>query len=293
MVFWDGTGKLLKGNLHMHTKMSDGQLSPDEALDIYRAKGYDFVALTDHREVKTPTYERNGILAIKALEFDYSMPGQVMHILGIGVNPDIIERAPLDIGPQRAIDEVNAQGGVAVLAHPAWSLNTPAIICALSGLCAVEIYNTVSGLPWNADRADSSHIIDECLTSGMKMRLVATDDAHFYNGDECQSYIWLKCENNTEADIIAALKKGDFYATRGPRIERIELDGDVLKVDCSPAKYVYFPSELPWSRKRVVKGDGITHAEYKLEALNHRYVRVVVEDENGKRAWSNPIFLDR
>ncbi len=294
MVLWDGTGKLLKGNLHLHTTLSDGRKTPDEALDIYRAAGYDFVALTDHREVKSPTVEKNGILAIKALEFDFYMPGQVMHILGIGVNPDITEKVLRHSSPQKAIDEVNRQGGVAILAHPAWSLNTPSVICTLRGLCAIEIYNTVSGLPWNLDRADSSHIIDECLASGMDMRLVACDDAHYYAGDECQSYIWLKCESNTEESILAALKKGDFYPTRGPLIHKIECDGETVSVDCSPARTIYFPSEVPWGSKRVINGENLTHAEYKLEpTLNRRFIRIVVEDSDGKRAWSNPIILNR
>ena len=38
----------LKGALHCHTTKSDGKLTPDEVLKVYRDLGFDFIALTDH-----------------------------------------------------------------------------------------------------------------------------------------------------------------------------------------------------------------------------------------------------
>lgn len=56
---------------------------------------------------------------ISAAETD---AGNVFHILGIGCEskPALTETA----GPQEIIDEVHRCKGLAVLAHPAWSLNT-------------------------------------------------------------------------------------------------------------------------------------------------------------------------
>ncbi len=42
-------GQWFKGNLHMHTTLSDGRVSPSEAIERYRKNGYDFIAITDHR----------------------------------------------------------------------------------------------------------------------------------------------------------------------------------------------------------------------------------------------------
>jgi predicted metal-dependent phosphoesterase TrpH len=39
---------LLKGCLHCHTTCSDGELAPQEVVEAYQARGYDFIALTDH-----------------------------------------------------------------------------------------------------------------------------------------------------------------------------------------------------------------------------------------------------
>ena len=37
------TGKLYKGNTHLHTIISDGKMAPEEAFDKYKARGYSFV----------------------------------------------------------------------------------------------------------------------------------------------------------------------------------------------------------------------------------------------------------
>lgn len=42
---------LLRGNLHTHTLLSDGLLSPDEVIARYRNLGYDFLAITDHDDL--------------------------------------------------------------------------------------------------------------------------------------------------------------------------------------------------------------------------------------------------
>ena len=45
---FESDGEWLKGNLHTHTTLSDGRLSPQERVTAYEARGYDFLALTDH-----------------------------------------------------------------------------------------------------------------------------------------------------------------------------------------------------------------------------------------------------
>lgn len=293
MILWDANRKLLKGNLHLHTTFSDGRKTPDEAMDIYRNAGYDFIAVSDHNRVSIRTRVKDGLLAIQSVEFDFSLGNQVVHIVGVDVPEEIVSSVERLAGPQRAIDEINASGGVAILAHPAWSLNTPDLMNSLRGVCAAEIYNSVSGLPWNADRADSSAVLDICAANGRAFKLVASDDTHFYAGDECQSWTVVAAEENTPEAIKSALRKGDFYATRGPEIRRIEFDGETVSVDTSPARAIWFASELPWTAKRAFTGTDLTHAEYRVHPLNRRFVRVVVEDDAGKRAWSNPIVFEK
>jgi len=41
-----------KGNLHMHTYWSDGKAFPEEVIDLYRARGYHFLCLSDHNALQ-------------------------------------------------------------------------------------------------------------------------------------------------------------------------------------------------------------------------------------------------
>ena len=63
-------GNWYKGNLHMHTTLSDGKITPEEACDIYCGKGYDFIAMTDHRKPSGAGVYKN-MLLIPGAEWDY------------------------------------------------------------------------------------------------------------------------------------------------------------------------------------------------------------------------------
>ncbi|MCL2118297.1 MAG: hypothetical protein FWH27_07720, partial [Planctomycetaceae bacterium] len=42
-----------KGNLHMHSFWSDGNVFPEQAIDWYKDRGYNFLSLTDHNVVQS------------------------------------------------------------------------------------------------------------------------------------------------------------------------------------------------------------------------------------------------
>jgi hypothetical protein len=54
-------GQWYKGNLHMHTRWSDGNAFPEDAAAWYRDHGYHFVCLSDHHALQTST---NGWLEV-------------------------------------------------------------------------------------------------------------------------------------------------------------------------------------------------------------------------------------
>lgn len=293
MIVLDGNRKYLKGNLHLHTTLSDGKKTVEEARAIYREKGYDFICVTDHRKITTDTVKEDGFLSLGGVELDYTFANQLVHLVCIGAKKEVVEKLTYGGSCQNAINLIKKSGGAVILAHPAWSLNTPEVINSLRGLDAAEIYNTVSGMPYNGDRADSSSILDIAFTQGKLLNLVATDDTHFYIGEECQSYTLVAAEENTEEAILNALHKGDFYATQGPEFKRIEFDNNLIRVWCTPVKYISFLSDVQWERGRTVEGDGITYAEFTpRQDICHRFFRVMLMDENGKRAWSNPVDAD-
>ena len=92
MRILENRGNWYKGNLHMHTTMSDGVLDPVEAINVYREAGYDFIAITDHRKVGH-LWQDNSFLILPGVEWDtgdaVNMP--VYHILGIGMDRETVD----------------------------------------------------------------------------------------------------------------------------------------------------------------------------------------------------------
>lgn len=282
-----------KGNFHCHTTVSDGRLSPDQVAALYARAGYDFLAITDHRKVVDPRSVKADLLLIPGVELDYVVQRrhrQAVHIVGVGVGLDLMNTPGLMDEPQRGVDGINASGGRAIFAHPAWSLNDSAMIEGLRGLSAVEIYNHMSDEPWNGRRGDSSEVLDLCCADGMCLPFVAGDDAHHYDGDECHSALIACAEELTAQAVADALGKGNVYATQGPRIREMFIEDGVVTVRCTPAEQILFNSNRFYSPERVIRGHGITEARYHLRDIE-TFLRLEITDRDGKRAWSSPVRL--
>lgn len=277
-----------KVGLHIHTTDSDGRLSLCEVIKLYKDNGYDAVALTDHWKYHG-FEDADGMSVISGAEYNIggvSTEKGVYHILGLFTDaaPDV---TPQD-GPQTIIDRIHDKDGLAVLAHPAWSLNTPEMIMALRDIDATEIYNAVSEVE-QSFRADSSLIVDMVASLGRDLPLLATDDAHYYGGaDNCKAYIMVECESNDAEELKRAIKEKRFYATQGPEIHLLN-DKDRFKVVCSPVEHIYFASNTAWC-VRAFHGEGSTEAEY-LPVDADIYVRAFAVDSEGRTAWSNIIML--
>lgn len=167
-MFTDVFGKIwYKGNLHTHTTNSDGAYTPEETIALYKSKNYDFLALTDHWFHGEGRQEENFLL-LNGTEFDVGSTVQegIYHIVGIGMEkaPALTKRAP-GLSAQKIIDEIHNVNGIAILAHPAWSLDRASEVAKLYGIDGCEIYNTTSGLPWNC-RPYSGVFFDEMALLG-------------------------------------------------------------------------------------------------------------------------------
>lgn len=284
-------GNWYKGNLHMHTQRSDGRLSPEDAVQIYRKAGYDFIALTDHW-VQSKTKMEDGLLVLSGCELDTGdmVHSPVFHIVGAGMESEISLERSSALSPQQIIDAINAAKGMAILAHPAWSVTIPADAMALTGLCGAEIYNSISGLPWNGQRADSSLYFDIWAAQGKLFRCMAADDSHFYNGEHTRSFIMVNAKELSADSIKESIRSGNFYASQGPQFHSITVDKDVIEVNCSDVASIVFYSNTVWCEDRVTTG-GVNSASYHIKPTD-QYVRVELVDSNGRRAWSSPFRVN-
>ena len=62
-------GKLFRANLHAHSNISDGALSPEQMKKLYVDHGYSIIAFTDHRvHLKHDDLTDDNFLALSGVE---------------------------------------------------------------------------------------------------------------------------------------------------------------------------------------------------------------------------------
>jgi hypothetical protein len=280
-------GKWFRGNIHTHTTESDGRLSPSEVSDFYRTRGYDFIILTDHDRVSDPSgLSTEDFLVFSGVEI--GPKDTKHHIVGVGIG----QYGPLERWQtaQETIDGLRDMGALVFIAHPYWSALTDSDIRDLQNIIGVELYNT--GCEVEIGRGFSTVHWDNLLASGMVLDGLAVDDAHRYTDDAPGGWVWVKASRLTEDRIIDSLSKGLFYATTGPKIIDIEVEGDTINVESSPVDTITFHSQGPSGNSVHRVGEGmLTHATHKFKP-DHMYVRVECVDGGGRKAWSNPIYTE-
>jgi len=301
--------KMLKGALHCHTTRSDGRLTPQEAIGIYKEHNYDFVAITDHRKYNFENYVADtGVLIIPGMEYDAFIEKdecgrRCHHTVCLGpLKEDGNGFEQDDFGPegrnvvtnetyQCYLDEFHRKGNLTIHAHPEWSCTPPALFAKLRGNVAMEIYNTVSDTKHDCDK--DGFYWDEVLGMGKKLWGVAADDAH---GAQHFGKAWVMVNADKDVNsILQAIREGKFYSSTGPDIYNFYVDDDyTAHIECSPATKIRLHGVKHPTRIKCADGEFLTEAQFKLETKtgSYRYCRMSVVDENGKIAWTNPIFFD-
>lgn len=293
---------MLKGGLHTHTTRSDGCDAPEVLLGKYRAAGYDFVAITDHRNYNLKNFApETGVLVVPGMEVDRQITGDkgihCFHCVCIGPEAGngyaqdelypagtVADQAEF----QPLLDEIHEKNNLTIYCHPMWSRTPACEFNQMKGNFAMEIWNSLSAVEYEIDM-DAAYW-DELLMQGHRIYGVASDDVHYPHG-YCRGWVRVNAEPNVDS-ILAALKNGEFYASCGPEIYDFYVENGRAVVECSDVDHIRFNSGfLP---TKICRGDGraIHRAEYDLKDY-FTYIRASVVDAQGRRAWTNPIWLDK
>ncbi len=301
-------GRMLKGNLHCHTTRSDGKTSPEELIRYYYDHGYDFLALTDHLRYNHENFAPElPIVIVPGMEhdtapFESGSGFRVFHTVCIGPSVEdgngIVhdERFPHSFAQgqepyQPELDEFHRKNNLTIYCHPQWSGTYTRHFEKLEGNFALEVWN--SGCARACDMDRDAACWDELLGQGKRIYGVAGDDCHGLE-DACYGWVMVRAEKNLNA-ILAALKNGEFYASCGPEIYDFYVDGTTAVVECSPAAKVRFHADMHPTRMVTDPQGLLTRAEFDLNRWPgeyNRYLRAVVIDNQGRYAWTNPIFFD-
>ena len=309
-------GVWLKSALHTHTKRSDGDLDPDAHVRHHEWMGFDVCAITDHW---TLTYEPSTehLLVITGAELAVDPLGEDRYteILAIGIDDipedpggDRVHWRPIDNYSFKTFPDLSTagrniadQGGVSFIAHPYWSGLPLEVLLGAEHVDGIELFNS-SAERENA-RGDSSYMWDLTLEAGKGFWGFATDDCHYPGFDIGDAWTMVRAPERSQPAFLEALRRGMTYASAGPVIHDVQLDGSALEVRCSPARSVVLMSryETGWAVRadgrsrqedaRILERDdaGLVVRARFSPPMDLPYRRLVIQNAEGRKAWTNPI----
>lgn len=290
-----GGSPFFRGDCHSHTQHSDGRGTVAETAEMVKAAGLDFQFVTDHWGITQ---------AAECLE----------HGLWYGQEPVTQHHHMLVLGLEEAFtpqmqffDDIAAareMGAVVCIPHPAgwwpqqvYSLEQKQQLEKLPEPFLMEIVNGANNIINAVDYTDELAIEwwDHLLMLGKKVYAMGNTDAH---APHSLGTIWngVFAPDCTQELILHELEAGNHFVSEAPLIEIENNAGRLtlrvaesmglrqLKViaDGQPAQNWYWHDGTS-IRKFSVEFDIPDHAQ--------KYVRVEVMATDGKRAFSNPIFL--
>ncbi len=208
-------GSFYKANLHCHTTLSDGALTPEEVKELYRSLGYSVVAYTDH-DIFIPHPELNDdtFLALHGFEIECNESApydfnrlKTCHFCCIALDPNTVnqpgwhrsrylfgrsvENAKLvrfdeclsDYEREYTGESRSAHmqlcrdaGFFVTYNHPTWSLEDYKDYMSFHGMHAMEIFN---GGCLAAGYDDyNPRVYDDLLRGGERIYCIGGDDNH-------------------------------------------------------------------------------------------------------------------
>lgn len=208
-------GNFYKANLHCHSTISDGHLTPEQLKEAYLAKGYSIIAYTDHDVmIPHPELADENFLPLTSYEMEVTEPkkadfsdARTCHLCYIALSPEntrqvcyhrsayvwgnaVPYRSRIDFdhdapdyvrrytaeGINDMIRIGRENGFFVTYNHPTWSLEDESIYSGYEGMNAMEICNYGCVCMGYDDR--NSHQYDDLLRQGKRIFCIATDDNH-------------------------------------------------------------------------------------------------------------------
>lgn len=320
-VMFSEEGNWYKGNLHSHTTNSDGKLTPEEAVKLYKNYGYSFACLSEHDRYTDlrPQFDSEDFILLPGVEasvwlVDKERTGlkKTHHIHGILGNeamqkaagehilkheerltPPVFEEEWDGLSEaQKMSDYLRSRGCFTTYNHPAWSRVETTEVVDLKNVWAVEVYNY--GTVIECGEGFDSVFWDAMLRKGTRINGFASDDNHnpgkFF--DSLGGYVMVRSEELTHEAIVNHLLAGDYYFSAGPRIYQWGIEDNKIFVECSDAVRINFivGGSVGSSETVLKRVDPLNRAYHELKG-NETYVRVECVDERGLTAWTNPLWL--
>lgn len=300
-ILFPTAGHIYKANLHTHTTWSDGEFTPQEIKQLYKARGYQIVAFSDH-EVCLDHSDLNDpeFLALTAYEMAVNPSGcrdrafhePCYHLNLFAKSPhntrhvcfnrnyvrDFWPASQLEVQTysrdtrvysvdyvNRLLEEIREAGFLVSLNHPVWSMNYYPDYIPLKGIWGVEVFNT--GCAMHGYGEDDARVYEDMLRAGIPVLPLATDDIH-QRRDAFGGWIMVAADALDYSQVIRALEAGAFYASTGPQLQSLVLEDGKLKIACSPCSRIRVGTERRKAFCLTAEGElPLTMAEFSLQEI--------------------------
>lgn len=304
---WDGRD-WVKGNLHVHTTLSDGDSPPSEVVAWYRDHGYQFLVLSDHNRVPPQDTIRRlaalGVVLISGEEVSAAFGQLPVHVNGLGLTTSIAPETGTSVGLtlKRNIEAVVRAGGVPQVNHPNFGTGISLSDLVEAGdFRLLEIWN---GVPWARNAGGGGlppveELWDGLLRYRRNVFGVAVDDAHHFKGafsrdrlNPGRGWVSVRPKGPDATSILEAIGQGYFYSSTGIELWDIVVDGDVMELVINTrANETYETSFIGDGGVILAQRQG-GRPMYRLSA-SVNYVRARVHSSSGDIAWTQPYFVER
>jgi hypothetical protein len=257
---------------------------------------------------------------------DSSSPDEIRwaHVNAINTNKVILPMGYPNYAPTgltlaqtyiRNINEVYAGGGIPQINHPE-QMSGPKLsdLLAIQRPFLFEVWNAFPSIaPLGGTNEDGTivpsfeSLWDSLLSQGKAAWAVASDDVHDYlNFDDrlapTPGRAWIVVQApvlNLDA-VMDALRRGHFYASTGVALKEYHADSKGISMTIDPplAWKSTTKKECVLYKTRFIGREGRILAEVAGLSPHYQckgdegYVRASIVDSDGRRAWTQPMFLD-
>jgi monoterpene epsilon-lactone hydrolase len=229
-------------------------------------------------------------------------------------NPILATATTMTEAYARNMSEIRAAGGLPQVNHPnyQWSVRLDDLL-PLADPYLLEVWN---GYPTSNNRGgvdDAGNVSpsgeglwDGLLSRGKVVWGVASDDSHTYtkfDNREVPSpgkgWIVVRARSLTAEAITQAIRRGDFYASTGVALERLDAGPKEMAIGIEqppdPSGQFHRPTRYTTrfvgaGGKLLAELNGLT-PRYRIRG-DEGYVRASIVDSDGRQAWTQPHFLD-
>lgn len=321
--------RYFKTNLHTHSTISDGKLTPPEVKKLYQDLGYQILCITDHNIIADHSdMNEPDFLMLTGVEINYNseryrpgFDGPVYHLNLISKRPDNLwspskppHKYPGGLAYEEKMtcqnmdtsydpDAVNAMiakanemGFLVMYNHPTWSCQSYPDYAPLKGLWGMELRNGECCRLGNDD--NNARVYQDLLNLGNRLYPLGTDDMHRPEAAG-RGWIMVGAPALTYADVIRALENGDFYMSCGPQLESLYMEGTMLKLTCSEAREIRLESHGRFARAVRAQGeDWLRGGEFDLQPFLEKadsadmFVRLTVTAPDGSYAATRAYYLE-